>query len=149
MPTAAQHGEASSWTLKRGFPVLIFLARVGEAGASHAIAALGISRSATYRILYMLQSKRYLEINPASEKLQPRIRSAELGMAAVSGVDAVPAVPPHLHELVGNTLETVFLAVTDSSVMVYVCKEEGPQAVKLCSRLGSRRLLYYTALGKA
>lgn len=93
MPTAAQHGEASSWTLKRGFPVLIFLARVGEAGASDAVAALGISRSATYRILDMLQSRRYLEINPASEKLQPRIRSAELGMIAISGVDVVRLSP--------------------------------------------------------
>jgi hypothetical protein len=93
MPTAAQHGEASSWTLKRGFPVLMFLARVGEAGASDAIAALGISRSATYRILAMLQSRRYLGINPTSGKLRPGIRSAELGMATVSGVDAVRLAP--------------------------------------------------------
>jgi hypothetical protein len=93
MPTAAQHGEAPSWTLKRGFPVLMFLARVGEAGASDAIAALGISRSATYRILGMLQSRRYLEINSTSGKLQLRIRSAELGMAAVSGVDVVRLSP--------------------------------------------------------
>ncbi len=98
----------------------------------------------------MLQSRRCLEINPTSEKLQPRMRSAELGMATMSGGAAVRLALLHLHELVGNTMETVFLAVTDSSVMVYVFKEEeGPQAVKPCSRLGSRRLLYYTALGKA
>ncbi len=33
--------------------------------------------------------------------------------------------------------------------MVYVYKEEGPQAIKMSSRLGSRRPLYCTALGKA
>lgn len=126
-----------------------FFAEVGEAAASDAVAALGISRSATYRILDALRQRGYLEINPASEKLRLGVRSAELGMAAVSGVDAVRLAPPYLHELVGNTLETVFLAVMDSGAMVYVYKEEGPQAVKMSSRLGSRRPLYCTALGKA
>jgi DNA-binding IclR family transcriptional regulator len=93
MPSAAQYGEAPSRTLKRRLPVLMFLAKVGEAGASGAIAALGISRSATYRFLDMLQSRRYLGINPASEKLQPRIRSAELGMAVVFEVGAVRLAP--------------------------------------------------------
>jgi len=129
--------------------VLEFFARVGEAAASDAVATLGISRSATYRILDTLQRRGYLEINPASEKLRLGVRSAELGMAAVSGIDAVRLAPPYLHELVDNTLETVFLAVMDSSAMVYVYKEEGPQAVKMSSRLGSRRPIYCTALGKA
>jgi DNA-binding IclR family transcriptional regulator len=70
-------------------------------------------------------------------------------MAAVSGVDAVRLAPSYLHELVAKTLETVFLAVRDGGTVVYVYKEEGPQAIKMSSRLGSRRPLYCTALGKA
>lgn len=147
--SAARRGEAPSGTLERGLSVLEFFARVGEAAASDAVAALGISRSATYRILDTLQRRGYLEINPASERLRLGVRSAELGMAAVSGVDAVRLAPPYLHELVNNTLETVFLAVMDTGAMVYVYKEEGPQAVRMSSRLGSRRPLYCTALGKA
>ena len=149
MTSATQRGEASAGTLERGLSVLEFFAGVGEAAASDAVAALGISRSATYRILNTLRRRGYLEINPASEKLRLGVRSAELGMAAVSEVDAVRLAPPYLHELVDNTLETVFLAVMDSRAMVYVYKEEGPQAVKMSSRLGSRRPLYCTALGKA
>jgi DNA-binding IclR family transcriptional regulator len=129
--------------------ILEFFAGVGETAVSDVVAALGISRSATYRILDTLQRRGYLEINPASEKLRLGVRAAELGMAAVSGVEAVRLAPPYLHELVGNTLETVFLAVMDSNNMVYVYKEEGPQAIKMSSRLGSRRPLYCTALGKA
>jgi DNA-binding IclR family transcriptional regulator len=129
--------------------VLEFFARVGEAAASDTVATLGISRSATYRILETLQRRGYLEINPASEKLRLGMRTAELGMAAVSGIDAVRLAPPYLRGLVEKTLETVFLAVMDSGTMVYVYKEEGPQAVKMSSRLGSRRPLYCTALGKA
>jgi IclR family acetate operon transcriptional repressor len=147
--SAAQRGEAPSGTLERGLSVLEFFAGVGEAAASDAVAALGISRSAAYRILGTLQRRGYLEINPASEKLRLGVRTAELGMAAVSGVDAVRLAPSYLHELVGNTLETVFLAVRDGGAVVYVYKEEGPQAIKMSSRLGSRRPLYCTALGKA
>src|SRR3712207_9340271 len=69
--------------------VLEFVAETGEASASDAVAALGISRSATYRIVDTLRRKRYLEISPASEKLRLGTKTAELGMAAVSGVDAV------------------------------------------------------------
>lgn len=149
MASAAQRGEAPSGTLERGLSVLEFFAGVGEAAAPDAAAALGISRSATYRILGTLQRRGYLEINPASEKLRLGVRTAELGMVAVSGVDVVRVAPSYLHGLVSNTLETVFLAVRDSGAMVYVYKEEGPQAVKMSSRLGSRRPLYCTALGKA
>ena len=137
--STVQRGEAHSGTLERGLSVLEFFARVGEAAASDAVVALDISRSVTYRILDALRRRGYLEINPASEKLRLGVRSAELGMAAVSGIDAVRLAPPYLHELVDNTLETVFLAVMDSGAMVYVYKEEGPQAIKMSFRLGSRR----------
>jgi IclR family transcriptional regulator, acetate operon repressor len=145
----SKRGEAPSGTLERGLSVLEFVAKRGEVSASDAVAALGISRSATYRIIDTLRRKRYLEISPASEKLQLGIRTAELGMAAVSSVDAVRLAPSYLRALVEQTLETVFLAVVDDGAVVYVYKEEGPQAIKMSSRLGSRRPLHCTALGKA
>jgi IclR family acetate operon transcriptional repressor len=134
----SKRGEAPSGTLERGLSVLEFVAKTGEASASDAVAALGISRSATYRIVDTLRRKRYLEISPASEKLRLGTKTAELGMAAVSGVDAVRLAPSYLRALVEKTLETVFLAVVDDDAVVYVYKEEGPQAIKMSSRLGSR-----------
>jgi IclR family acetate operon transcriptional repressor len=145
----SKRGEALSGTLERGLSVLEFVAKRGEVSASDAVAALGISRSATYRIIDTLRRKRYLEISPASEKLRLGIRTTELGMAAVSGVDAVRLAPSYLRALVEQTLETMFLAVVDDDAVVYIYKEEGPQAIKMSSRLGSRRPLHCTALGKA
>jgi IclR family acetate operon transcriptional repressor len=147
--SVSKRGEAPSGTLERGLSVLEFVAKRGEASASDAVTALGISRSATYRIVDTLRRKRSLEISPTSEKLRLGIRTAELGMAAVSGVDAVRLAPSYLRALVEKTLETVFLAVVDDNAVVYVYKEEGPQAIKMSSRLGSRRPLHCTALGKA
>lgn len=41
------------------------------------------------------------------------------------------------------------MAVVDDDAVVYVYKEEGPQSVTMSSRLGSRRPLHCTGLGKA
>ena len=149
MTSVPKRGEAPSGTLERGLSVLEFVAKAGEASASDAVAALGISRSATYRLIDTLRRKRYLEISPASEKLRLGIKTTELGMTAVSGVDAVRLAPSYLRALVEKTLETVFLAVVDDDAVVYVYQEEGPQAIKMSARLGSRRPVHCTALGKA
>ena len=97
----------------------------------------------------MLRQKGYLEVNPASKKLRLGVKAVELGMAALSSIDVVRIAPQYLQDLVESTLETVFLAVADGDAMVYVYKEEGPQAIKMSSQLGSRRPIYCTALGKS
>ena len=121
----------------------------GEASASAVARALGLSRSATYRIIETLKEKGFLEVDPASKKLRPGIKSIELGVGAISEVDAFRLSPPYLRDLAEATLETVFLAVMDAGSMVYIFQEEGPRAVKMSSKLGSRRPLHCTALGKA
>lgn len=141
--------DALSGTLERGLAILEYFAVTREATAGMVAEALGLSRSATYRILDALRERGYLEINPTSEKLRLGVRAAELGMAALAGVDVVRLAPGYLRGLVEATSETVFLALVDDDAVVYVYKEEGPQAVTMSSRLGSRRPLHCTALGKA
>ena len=138
-----------SGTLERGLAILEFFAVTREATAVMVAEALGLSRSATYRILDTLREQGYLEVNPASEKLRLGVRAAELGTAALSGIDVVRLAPSYLRGLVQTTSETVFLAVVADDAVVYVYKEDGPQAVTMSSQLGSRRPLHCTSLGKA
>jgi DNA-binding IclR family transcriptional regulator len=141
--------DALSGTLERGLAILEFFAASGEASAGAVAGALGLSRSATYRLVDALRERGYLEVSPASERLRLGVRAVELGMAALSGMDVARLAPPYLRELVRATSETVFLAVMDGDAMVYVYKEEGPRAVTMRSQIGSRRPLHSTALGKA
>jgi DNA-binding IclR family transcriptional regulator len=138
-----------SGTLERGLAILEFFASTGESSAIAVAEALGLSRSTTYRILDALREKGYLETSPGSDRLRLGLKAAELGMAALAGVDVVRLAPSYLQELVKVTCETAFLAVYDDDAMVYVYKEQGPRAVTMSSRLGSRRPLYCTGLGKA
>lgn len=135
--------------MERGLAILEYFAASREATAGMVAESLGLSRSATYRIVETLRELGYLEINPASERLRLGVRAAELGMAALSGIDVVRLAPAYLQGLVETTSETVFMAVVDDDAVVYVYKEEGPQSVTMSSRLGSRRPLHCTGLGKA
>lgn len=136
-------------TLERGLSILEFLAEEREASSSGIVDGLGFSRSATYRILDTLRELDYVETNPASGGFRLGMKTVELGLTALSGTDVVRLAPPHLHNLVQKARETVFLAVMDNNGMIYIYKEEGPQAVKMSAELGSRRPLYCTSLGKA
>lgn len=141
--------ESSVGTLKRGLAILQYFAANGEATPVTVANDLNTSRSTTYRILEALRETGFLEINPVSGHLRLGMKATELGMAALADVDVVKNAPPYLRNLAAITLETVFLAVMNNDEMVYVYSEESTQPVKMNCKLGSRRPLHSTALGKA
>jgi IclR family acetate operon transcriptional repressor len=59
------------------------------------------------------------------------------------------AAQPILWELWKSTRETVNLAVLDQATVLYVDVLESPHEFRLSSRVGTRRQLHATALGKA
>lgn len=140
---------ALSGKFERGLAVLEYFAIAREASPIVVAEVLGISRSATYRILDDLRERGYLEINPASEKLRLGIKAVELGMAALSGIDVVRLAPAYLRDLAQAASETAFLAAVNDGAVVYLYKEEGPQAITTSSQIGDRRPVHCTALGKA
>lgn len=141
--------ESSVGTLRRGLSILQYVSVQGEATPVTVAAALGTSRSTTYRIIETLRDFGFLESNPATGALRLGIRAIELGMAALADVDVINVAPPYLRDLAAETLETVFLAVPNQDEMVYVFKEESTLPVRMNCKLGSRRPLHSTALGKA
>lgn len=149
MSLKTDNRNSLSGTLERGLAILEFFGATGEASAVMVADALGLSRSATYRILDTLQERGYLEVSPASGKLRLGARAAELGVAALEAVDVIRLAPTYMRDLARAASETAFLAVVDDDSIVYVYKEEGPEAVTLSSSLGSRRPLHCTGLGKA
>ena len=148
--SAVQDGHRErSGTLERGLRLLQFFAAAGEATPAEAAKATGLSRSATYRIADRLRGWGFLELNPATDALRLGSEAVRLGMAALGSLEVTRVAPPHLRALADRTRETVNLAVLDGDAVVYIHKEEGTLAVTMSARLGSRRPLHCTALGKA
>lgn len=142
-------GETVVGTLNRGLSILQHIAAQGEATPASVAAAIGTSRSTTYRIIETLRNAGFLETSPSSGYLRMGIKAIELGMAALADLDVINVSPPFLRELAAATKETVFLAIPNQDEMVYVFKEESTLPVRMNCKLGSRRPLHSTALGKA
>jgi IclR family transcriptional regulator, acetate operon repressor len=146
---AAPRPESAVGTLERGLAILQFFKRTPEAGMADVAAALELSRSTTYRIAERLRELGFLEINTSNSMWRLGRETAQLGVAALQSTDLMRIAPPVLLDLLEGTREAVNLAVFDSDSMVLIFREQGPQSVTISSRLGSRRPMHASSLGKA
>jgi DNA-binding IclR family transcriptional regulator len=136
-------------TLEKGLAIVQFVGERGEVTAAAVTEAFGLSRSATYRLLDRLRTGGYLQesATPGSYRLGPRM--VVIGLAALNQMDLMHVAPPLLGPLAQAAGETVNLAVPQGDEMVYVYQHDGPGSVKVTARLGTRRPMNCTSLGKA
>jgi DNA-binding IclR family transcriptional regulator len=128
---------------------LRFFKTTPEAAIVEVAEALALSRSTTYRIAERLRQLGFLEVDAATARWRLGRETAQLGVAALQSTDLMRIAPTILLSLLEGTREAVNLAVFDTDSMVLVFREQGPQSVTISSRLGSRRPMHASALGKA
>jgi DNA-binding IclR family transcriptional regulator len=106
-----------------------------------------LPKATVYRILTTLEGRGYLDRAPdgayrMAKKLFDLQRSAPLEQV-LSRV-----AQPLMERLVGSCKETVNLGLLDAGEVVVINTVESPQAVRMSSKIGNRRYLHSTALGK-
>jgi IclR family acetate operon transcriptional repressor len=137
-------------TLERGLSILEMLCAGGPVTANEIMDALGLSRSATYRILGLLRQRGYLDWDGSAERIQLGGQSVLLGMAALASFDPFTAAQAHLRDLSAELREAALMAVRDDTQMVYIAHEDATENLIAVRRLlGVRRPLHTTSLGKA
>ncbi|WP_084963940.1 IclR family transcriptional regulator [Thermoactinospora rubra] len=146
--TSGDRPAGGGTILEKGLAMLEAVARAGTATPALLAGELGLSRSATYRLVDRLRTAGFLEDAPGGG-LRLGLRAVAIGASALRGSDIVRLAPEHLHQLADLVGETVNLAVPDGDEMVYILQQEGPGALKVTARLGTRRPMTCTALGKA
>jgi DNA-binding IclR family transcriptional regulator len=108
----------------------------------------GIHKSTAHRFLKHLEHDGYLIRTEAGAYLiGPRL--AQLSARGNQSATIQAVARPILWELWKSTQETVNLAVLDQGTVLYVDVIESPHEFRLSSRVGTRRSLHVTALGKA
>lgn len=108
----------------------------------------GVHKSTAHRFLKHLQREGYLlRIESGAYLIGPKLSQ----MAACGNPQATlnAIARPTLWELWKATNETVNLAVLDHGTVLYVDVIESPHEFRLSARIGTRRALYATALGKS
>jgi len=110
--------------------------------------ATGIHKSTAHRFLKHLEREGYLICTEAGAYLiGPRLAQMTARVNPQANLQTVAR--PVLWELWKSTQETVNLAVLDQNTVLYVEVMESPHEFRLSSRVGTRRPLHATALGKA
>jgi DNA-binding IclR family transcriptional regulator len=108
----------------------------------------GIHKSTAHRFLKHLEREGYLLRTEAGAYLiGPRL--SQMAMRGSQGATLQAVARPILWELWKATRETVNLAVLDHGTVLYVDVIESPHEFRLSSRVGTRRSVHVTALGKA
>ena len=108
----------------------------------------GIHKSTAHRFLKHLEREGYLVRTEAGAYLiGPRL--SQMSTRGSQGATLQAVARPILWELWKSTQETVNLAVLDHGTVLYVDVIESPHEFRLSSRVGTRRSLHVTALGKA
>ncbi len=109
--------------------------------------ALSLPKPTAYRIVATLESRGCLSRTSAghyviSRKLfdMPKDESEEQAL--------LRAAEPAMVRLVDSCRETVNLGVLDAGEVVVISTVESPQSIRMSSKVGNRRYLHSTALGK-
>ena len=107
----------------------------------------GINKSTAHRFLKHLERERYLLRTEAGAYLiGPRLSQLSARGNQEATLQAVAR--PILWDLWKSTHETVNLGVLDQGTVLYVDVIESPHEFRLSSRVGTRRSVHVTALGK-
>ena len=123
--------------------------KTSEAGYKLADLArqVDLPKATVYRILCTLESRGYLDRAAdgsyrVAKKLTDMQRTAPLEQVLHR------VAQPVMERLVGTTKETVNLGILDAGEVVVINTVESPLAVRMSSKIGNRRYLHSTAIGK-
>lgn len=111
-------------------------------------AAVGLTRSTTYRLATALVDRKYLSLSKIDGyALGPKL--LELGHVTTRRMNLPRVAREHLELLASSTGDTVHLGILDDHTVLYLDKIPGNRRVEVCSRIGERQPLRSTGLGKA
>jgi len=117
---------------------------VSEAGRE-----LGVAASTAHRLLAMLQYRGFVAQDPATKAYTLGPVLAELGLAAVRGMDIRAQARPVMERLVAEVGETVHLGVLRGTDVLFLESVESARALRVADRTGMTLPAHASAVGKA
>lgn len=113
-------------------------------------AASGLHKSTVHRLLSSLVTLGYVKKDEGSNKYRLTLKLFELSGRVVDNLDVLEIAKPYLEHLRNATQEAIHLVVRDGIDIVYVYKLDSKNSsIRMFSRIGMRRPMYCTAVGKS
>jgi DNA-binding IclR family transcriptional regulator len=112
-------------------------------------AYLGVAPSTAHRLLGSLRHHGFVVQDRRAGRYAPGPALMEMAMATTASVDIRRVARPVLEQLRDTVAETVSLLVLDGTNVLFIDSVEGPQSVRVGSRLGMVFPAQLTSAGKA
>lgn len=138
-------------SLDRAFGLLELLCRAHGGMTIAALSAeTGLHKSTVHRLLASLTAHGFAQHDDEHSRYYPGMHICELGSYIMENLDIVERARAPMERLSRATGETVHLVLREEREIVYVHKVESLHgAIRMFSRIGMRRPLYCTGVGKA
>lgn len=108
----------------------------------------GITKTTAHRFLQDMLKHHYVRRDDASKRYFLGYRVLGIASALLDDLDVRVVARPHLERLMKALEETVHLVQLDGTEIVYIDKVDCPHPVMLVSKVGKRRPLHCTGVGK-
>jgi IclR family KDG regulon transcriptional repressor len=119
----------------------------GGMGLADVARAVAMPKATVYRILATLEIRGYLDRNAdGAYKMSNKLFSLHRDVSPSQSL--LQVAPPLMERLAAECRETVNLGTLDGGEVVVIATVESPQTVRMVSKVGNRRCLHTTALGK-
>lgn len=135
-------------SVDRALNILELLSSNDSLGVTEIGKKLNLHKSTAHRLLLTLITNGYVKQNMRTNNYELTLKMFELGHRVVENIDMVTVAQPYLKQLMERTNEVVHLGVRENSEIIYLAKVEAPRSIKIYSRVGMRKPMYCTAMGK-
>lgn len=109
---------------------------------------IDLHKSTVHRLLATLVDREYVR-KDQNNRYQLTLKLFELGSKRVEELDMVEIARPYLEQIMEQTNEVVHLVTLEDKAITYIDKVEPNTTIRMHSRIGVRRPLYCTGVGKA
>lgn len=134
--------------LEKGLEILEFLApRAGPMTLSDISAGIGRSKSEIFRMLQVLEERRYLTRRPGADGYLLTNRLFMLGMEHPPIKGLMEAALPVMHRLAGDILQPCHLAIPSEELIIVIARVESPGDLGFMVRVGHRRPIPHSTSG--
>lgn len=142
---------SSVQSLDRAFDLLELLCRSSNGLTITELSAeTGLHKSTVHRLLAAMCARGYVQHDMSSSAYHAGMRLCEMSGYVIENLDITERARKPLENLRRISGETVHLVVREESEIVYIQKVESKHSViRMFTRIGMRRPLYCTGVGKA
>lgn len=136
-------------SVDKALRLVLLMADKPEIRLSEAARFLGVATSTAHRLLAMLQYHGFVRQDPRTRVYRPGPAFASVAFSVFSRFDVQGVAGPVLRRLSEQLRETVHIALLDGAAVRFIAAVEGPQAVRVASRVGRSLPAHCTSSGKA